>query len=161
MGDALALIIGGPALLYAVLFALTCVLLQVFASYPRCSLLLKWLTLALFSYVATVFMVHVPWLAAMKEVLVPSVKLDGKYLSMLIAILGTTISPYLFFWQASQETEEISNNPDDESLKKAQSGACSVQPHPSRYVRRDGLLQSRCHFHHFIVGGHPTCSRCY
>jgi NRAMP (natural resistance-associated macrophage protein)-like metal ion transporter len=119
MGDALALIVGGPALLYAAAFAVACVLLEVFASYPHCSKVLKWLTLVLFSYVATVFMVHVPWPEAMKGVLMPSVRLDGKYLSMLIAILGTTISPYLFFWQASQETEEIKSNPEEDSLKHA------------------------------------------
>jgi NRAMP (natural resistance-associated macrophage protein)-like metal ion transporter len=117
MGDALALIVGGPALLYAAVFAVACIVLQVFASYPRCARVLKFLTLVLFSYVVTVFMVHVPWPEAMKAVILPKVKLDGKYLSMLVAIFGTTISPYLFFWQASQETEEIKNNADEEALK--------------------------------------------
>jgi NRAMP (natural resistance-associated macrophage protein)-like metal ion transporter len=119
MGDALKLLIGGSSLLYAAGFSFLCVLLQVFVSYPRYSKFLKWLTLALFSYVATVFMVHVPWMQATRGMLLPSVKLDGKYLSMFIAILGTTISPYLFFWQASQETEEIQNNKEDEPLKNA------------------------------------------
>jgi NRAMP (natural resistance-associated macrophage protein)-like metal ion transporter len=119
MGDALALLIGGPSLLYAAGFSILCVLLQIFASYPRCSKIFKWLTLALFSYVATVLMVHVPWKQATRGMLLPSVKLNGKYLSMFIAILGTTISPYLFFWQASQETEEIKNNKEDEPLKNA------------------------------------------
>jgi NRAMP (natural resistance-associated macrophage protein)-like metal ion transporter len=119
MGDALALLVGGPALLYAAAFAVACVLLQVFASYPHFSKVLKWLTLVLFSYVATVFMVHVRWGEALRGTLFPSVRLDGNYLAMFIAILGTTISPYLFFWQASQETEEIRANPDEEALKKA------------------------------------------
>lgn len=119
MGDALALLIGGPPLLYAALFAVACVVLQVFASYPRCSKVLKWLTLALFSYVATVFFAHVPWGQALRGAVVPQVKLDGAYLSMFIAILGTTISPYLFFWQASQETEEIKLSPDEQALKHA------------------------------------------
>src|ERR1700712_4489772 len=61
MGDAVKLLIGGPALLYAALFAIVCVVLQIFASYPRCCTILKWLTLVLFSYVATVFLVKVPW----------------------------------------------------------------------------------------------------
>ena len=61
MGDAVALLIGGPALLYAALFTCLCVVLQIFASYPRCCSILKWLTLVLFSYVATAFCVHVPW----------------------------------------------------------------------------------------------------
>jgi NRAMP (natural resistance-associated macrophage protein)-like metal ion transporter len=119
MGDALALFVGGPPLLYAALFAIGCVVLQVFASYPRCSKILKWLTLALFSYVATVFFAHVPWGEALRGAVVPHVKLDGAYLSMFIAILGTTISPYLFFWQASQETEEIKLSPDEQALKHA------------------------------------------
>ncbi|MDB5332251.1 MAG: natural resistance-associated macrophage protein [Phycisphaerales bacterium] len=119
MGDALALLVGGPPLLYAALFAVACVVLQVFASYPRCSKVLKWLTLALFSYVATVFFAHVPWGQALRGAVVPQVKLDGAYLSMFIAILGTTISPYLFFWQASQETEEIKLSPDEQALKHA------------------------------------------
>jgi Mn2+/Fe2+ NRAMP family transporter len=80
---------------------------------------LKWLTLVLFSYVATAFMAHVPWREAMRSAVMPSVKLDRDYLSMFIALLGTTISPYLFFWQASQETEEIRANPEQERLKKA------------------------------------------
>ncbi|MDB5300699.1 MAG: Mn2+/Fe2 transporter, family [Phycisphaerales bacterium] len=119
MGDALALLVGGPALLYAALFAVACVVMQVFASYPRCSKVLKWLTLVLFSYVATVFFVHVPWGQALRGTIMPAVKFDGKYLSMFIAILGTTISPYLFFWQASQETEEIRQSPEEQPLKVA------------------------------------------
>jgi NRAMP (natural resistance-associated macrophage protein)-like metal ion transporter len=119
MGDALALLTGGPALLYAALFAVACVVLQVFASYPRCSKVLKWLTLVLFSYVATVFFVHVPWREALRGTVLPAVKLDGGYFSMFIAILGTTISPYLFFWQASQETEEIRVSPEEQPLKVA------------------------------------------
>jgi NRAMP (natural resistance-associated macrophage protein)-like metal ion transporter len=119
MGDALALIIGGPPLVYAALFALACVVLQVFASYPRCSRILKWLTLVLFSYVATVFCVHVAWGEALRNMVLPSVKFDGHYLSMFIAILGTTISPYLFFWQASQETEEIRTNDQEHALRRA------------------------------------------
>ncbi|HSU68998.1 MAG TPA: divalent metal cation transporter [Tepidisphaeraceae bacterium] len=119
MGDAMALLVGGPALVYSAAFAIACVLMQIFASYPRFSKVLKWLTLVLFSYVATAFMAHVPWREAMRSAVMPSVKLDRDYLSMFIALLGTTISPYLFFWQASQETEEIRANPEQERLKKA------------------------------------------
>jgi NRAMP (natural resistance-associated macrophage protein)-like metal ion transporter len=119
MGDALALLVGGPALVYAAAFAAACVLLQVFASYPRCSKVLKWLTLVLFSYVATAWFVHVPWREALRATVRPSVHFDGDYWATFIAILGTTISPYLFFWQASQETEEIRANPDQEPLKRA------------------------------------------
>jgi Mn2+/Fe2+ NRAMP family transporter len=66
-----------------------------------------------------VFIIHVPWIKAIEGTLLPRVSINGKYLSMLIAVLGTTISPYLFFWQASQETEEIRNHPDEEPLTQA------------------------------------------
>ncbi|HXE52890.1 MAG TPA: divalent metal cation transporter [Tepidisphaeraceae bacterium] len=119
MGDAVHVLAGGPALLYAALFAVACVLLEVFASYPRYSKILKWLTPVLFSYIATAFMVHVPWKQALRGTVIPTVHLSRGYIAMWIAILGTTISPYLFFWQAAQETEEIKTNDQEESLKKA------------------------------------------
>jgi NRAMP (natural resistance-associated macrophage protein)-like metal ion transporter len=117
MGDAVRLLVGGPALIYAVVFAALCVLLQVFASYPRCAKILKWLTLSLFSYVATVFVIHVPWRDALKGTFLPRLQWNGGYWATIIALFGTTISPYLFFWQASQETEEIRTIPEDQPLK--------------------------------------------
>jgi NRAMP (natural resistance-associated macrophage protein)-like metal ion transporter len=117
VGDAVRLLVGGPALFYAAAFAATCVILGVFLSYPKCCSALKWLTLSLFSYVATVMVIHVPWKAAMQGTFLPSVKLSGSYWATIIAIFGTTISPYLFFWQASQETEEIRNVTEDQRLR--------------------------------------------
>jgi NRAMP (natural resistance-associated macrophage protein)-like metal ion transporter len=116
MGDALALVIGGWPLLWAALFASFSAGLQIFVSYKRYTRYLKWLTLAVFSYVATAFMVHVPWGHALRETLIPRLHFSGDYWSMFIAILGTTISPYLFFWQASQETEEIENHADEQPV---------------------------------------------
>src|SRR5258706_1918791 len=116
MGDALALLIGGHALLYAVGFALLCLALQVFSCYTTYSKFLKWLTPILLAYVATVFMVQVPWREAMKMTFVPHFQLSGEYWATFIAVLGTTISPYLFFWQASQETEELRSEPADQPL---------------------------------------------
>lgn len=107
MGDAASLLMGGPALLYSALLAVLCLVLQAFASYSRCARVLKWLTLVLFCYVGTVFCVHMQWHAVLRGMVLPDIHLDAAYLSMFIAILGTTISPYLFFWQAAQETEEI------------------------------------------------------
>ncbi len=118
MGAALQLLIGGPALIYAAAFALLCVVLQIFIPYSTYVCYLKWLTVVLFSYVATVFFVHVPWKQAAWGTIVPSFSKNGNYWATCIAILGTTISPYLFFWQASQETEEIRSKPEDEALKK-------------------------------------------
>jgi NRAMP (natural resistance-associated macrophage protein)-like metal ion transporter len=107
MGDAVKLLVGGPALLYTLLFSVLCVLMQIFASYERTAKYLKWLTLALFAYVATVFVVHTPWKKALHGTFIPHLAMTRESLASLIAVLGTTISPYLFFWQASQETEEI------------------------------------------------------
>src|SRR5665213_381371 len=92
--------------------------MQVILSYERTAKYLKWLTLALFAYVITVFVVHTPWKEAMRGTFVPHIKLSKDMLAALIAVLGTTISPYLFFWQASQEAEEIKADVDAESLKK-------------------------------------------
>ena len=116
MGDALSLLIGGPALLYCVAFALLCLALEIFSSYATYSKVLKWLTLVLFSYVATVFMVQVPWGEALRKTVVPTFQRSGDYWATFIAVLGTTISPYLFFWQASMESEDIKAAPDEQAL---------------------------------------------
>ena len=118
MGSALQLLIGGPALLYAIGFAVLCLVLEIFITYRRYSRYLKWLTLVLFSYVATAFFVKVPWREVALGTLIPTFSSSSEYWATFIAILGTTISPYLFFWQASQETEEIRDHPDEEALKK-------------------------------------------
>ena len=118
MGSALQLLIGGPALLYAIGFAVLCVVLQVFIAYQRYSHYLKWMTLVLFSYVLTAFFVKIPWRQVAMGTFIPTHSRNGQYWATFIAILGTTISPYLFFWQASQETEEIRDHADEEALKK-------------------------------------------
>jgi len=107
MGEAVTLLIGGPALLYSGLFALGSVLLQVFVPYTRYARFLKWLTAALLAYVATVFVVRVPWGLALRSTLVPQLALTPASIQALVAVLGTTISPYLFFWQASEEVSEM------------------------------------------------------
>jgi NRAMP (natural resistance-associated macrophage protein)-like metal ion transporter len=119
MGEALKLLVGGNALLYAIGFAALCVILQVFIPYTRYSVYLKWLTPVLFSYVATALVVHVPWGEALHKTIIPRFEKSGDYWATFIAILGTTISPYLFFWQASQETEEIRDKPLDHALNDA------------------------------------------
>jgi NRAMP (natural resistance-associated macrophage protein)-like metal ion transporter len=119
VGDVIALLVGGPSLVYAGVFAIGCVLLQVFASYSRCCNIFKWLSLVLFSYVATAFLVHVRWREALRGTVLPSIRFDADYIASFIAVLGTTISPYLFFWQASQETEEIRDKPADHALRRA------------------------------------------
>lgn len=118
MGDALSLVIGGPALLYAIIFTVACVIPQIFIGYEQYARYLKWLTVVIFSYVATAFLIHVPWAEALRSTIIPNISYTGEYWAMFIAILGTTISPYLFFWQASQETEEIETHADQEPLKR-------------------------------------------
>jgi NRAMP (natural resistance-associated macrophage protein)-like metal ion transporter len=119
MGDATKLLIGGSALLYAIIFALLTVILQVFGSYSKCCSVFKILALVLLTYVLTTFLAHVPWGAALKSTILPKFQLTSDYWATFIAVFGTTISPYLFFWQASLETEEIRNHSDEEALKHA------------------------------------------
>jgi Mn2+/Fe2+ NRAMP family transporter len=98
---------GGPRHWYAAAFGLLCCLLQIFVSYNRYVRILKWLTLSVFAYVGVVFVLQVPWLQVAKSIALPSLQLKAGYITTVVAILGTTISPYLFFWQASQEVEDL------------------------------------------------------
>lgn len=119
MGASLRLLIGGPTLLYDVLFGAICVGGMMACSYKRYSSILKWLALVVLAYVATGFVVDVPWGAALKSTVLPTFDLSAGFLAALVAVLGTTISPYLFFWQASEEAEEVRDNPGDKALKRA------------------------------------------
>ena len=116
MGDALRLLIGGPAHLYVVLFAVACAALEIFLHYERYVAVLKWTTLSLFAYVATVLVVHVPWGEVAYNTFVPNISWEHDYIVSLVAVLGTTISPYLFFWQASEEAEDERVNPAEHPL---------------------------------------------
>jgi len=107
MAAALSLVIGGLNHEHALIFAAASTLLQVFIPYRRYSPVLKFLTLALFAYVATAFTVNIPWGTALLATIWPKVHINADYFLMVVAMLGTTISPYLFFWQASQEVEEM------------------------------------------------------
>jgi Mn2+/Fe2+ NRAMP family transporter len=119
MGASLQLVIGGWGQLYAALFAAGSVYLEIKLPYSRYAKYLKWLCLALFAYVATAFVVKIDWPKALKGTFVPHLAWNSESLTMLIAILGTTISPYLFFWQASGEVEELEAKDNDAPLKKA------------------------------------------
>jgi len=106
MGAALVLLTGGNAALYTLLFGVLCVVLEVTLSYPRYASILKWTTISLFAYVAVVAVAGVPWSRALTALVVPELQWNAEYAMAMVAILGTTISPYLFFWQAGQEIEE-------------------------------------------------------
>ena len=116
MSDALKLAVGGPRHLYSIIIGVTCILLQVFIPYHRYLPILKWLTLSLFAYVGTVFASHVDWSRVIQETLLPHISLDPNYVLLVVGIFGTTISPYLFFWQAAEEVEDIADIPDRKSL---------------------------------------------
>jgi len=118
MAAAIQLLVGGKLLLYAIFFGAASLLLQVYVPYRIYVRYLKWLTWALFAYVLTAFAVRVPWTQALRSTLVPSVSLDPEYLMALIAVLGTTISPYLFFWQTSQEVEDVRIHKNQSPLRK-------------------------------------------
>lgn len=118
MGDALKLLIGGPGTLYVVVFGAVSVIAQIFFKYERYVSILKWLTLVLLAYVIALFLAKVPWGEALKGLLIPKIEWSGSFLTTLVAILGTTISPYLFIWQSSQEAEEQRIDPDKKPLKR-------------------------------------------
>jgi Mn2+/Fe2+ NRAMP family transporter len=111
MGAALKLVVGGPQLLYVAIFGVVSALLQVFSRYSRYVSVLKWLTLSLFAYVAVVMVAHVPWGQMARGLFLPAIQLKTDYLTVVVAVLGTTISPYLFFWQAAQEVEDVNSRP--------------------------------------------------
>jgi NRAMP (natural resistance-associated macrophage protein)-like metal ion transporter len=135
MGDAVGLIVGGPAQLWTVALALLSLLAEVFVSYPRYATYLKWLTLSLFAYVATVMVSHVDIHAAIVGIVLPSVKFDRASMTALVAVLGTTISPYLFFWQSSQEVEEL-----ERRHRKPLFTAPRTSGHELKRIRIDTLI---------------------
>ena len=118
MGAAVNLLVGGPTLLYCFLLGTVSVLLQIFIPYPKYSAVLKWLTFSLFAYVGTVFVVEIDWAQAIRGTFVPRISLTPEYLGALVAVLGTTISPYLFFWQSAEEVEEMQSAPREKALKQ-------------------------------------------
>jgi NRAMP (natural resistance-associated macrophage protein)-like metal ion transporter len=107
MGEALQLVVGGGEHFHAAAFGVLTVLLQVFVPYRKLAPILKWLTLFLFAYVIAVFLVDVPWSRVLQDLVIPKLQWTSGYWMMIVGVLGTTISPYLFFWQASQEVEEL------------------------------------------------------
>jgi len=107
MGEALQLIVGGGEHFHSVIFGVITVLLQVFIPYRKLAPILKWLTLSLLVYVALAFTVNIPWASVAHDLAFPRIENGSAFAMTVVAVLGTTISPYLFFWQASQEVEEM------------------------------------------------------
>lgn len=113
-----------------------CAALEIFLSYARYVKILKWLTLSLFAYVATVLAVQVPWAEVAERTLIPSVAWEQAYVVLIVAVLGTTISPCLFFWQASEEAEDERVSPSGQPLTKAPEQA----PRKIRRIQIDTYL---------------------
>jgi NRAMP (natural resistance-associated macrophage protein)-like metal ion transporter len=118
MGATAQLVFGGNLSVYAVAFGILSVFLQIYLPYRKYVHYLKWLTLTLFAYVVTAFIVHVPWRTVLHATVIPAITWNTDYWMALVAVLGTTISPYLFFWQASQEVEEVRITPGESPLKR-------------------------------------------
>lgn len=136
MGDATALVVGGPKLAYVLLFGTICVSMQIMLQYTSYVSVLKWLALVLFAYFGTLLMVRIPWIEVLRGLVVPRLALDKQSISTFVAVLGTTISPYLFFWQASQEAEDQRVRPLREPLIEAPEQA----PGAFRRIRLDTYL---------------------
>jgi Mn2+/Fe2+ NRAMP family transporter len=106
MADVVRMLVGGPHLLYVLLFGALCVVLQVYMHYVRYVAVLKWTTLSLFAYFGAALMVEVPWAEVGEAIAVPPIAWDSGYMSMAVAIFGVALSPYIYFWQSSQEAED-------------------------------------------------------
>jgi len=119
MAAALKLLVDAPAVLYIAGFAVATTLAEVFMRYSRYASVLRWLTLSLFAYVGTVFIVGVPWGKVAESLVLPRISFGGDYLTVVVAVFGTTISPYLFFWQASEEVDDEREDPEAKPLIKA------------------------------------------
>lgn len=119
MGAAVDLLVPWNRHCYALFAAAICLLTIIFVPYTRYVSILRWLTLSLFAYVGVVFSAHLDWKAVAEGALVPRFAFDHDTLMLIVALLGTTISPFLFFWQSAQEVEDEKADPDAKPLKKA------------------------------------------
>jgi NRAMP (natural resistance-associated macrophage protein)-like metal ion transporter len=119
MGAALQLLLPGNVIIYTLLFGIASLLAQLWIPYHRYVSVLKWLCLSLFAYFAVIFAVKVPWSTVLLKTFLPTISLKPAYLTGIVAVFGTTISPYLFFWQASQEVEDMKASPTEQPLRRA------------------------------------------
>lgn len=119
MGAGLKLVVGGPQMVYVAAFGLVSAVLQVFSRYSRYVSVLKWLCISLFAYLAVLLVVHVPWGDVAVGVFLPRIQFNAAYLTVVVGVLGTTISPYLFFWQAEEEVEDTKERPGAIPLSRA------------------------------------------
>lgn len=109
MASSAQMLLGFPYSFWLILFTGSIITLEIFVLYKTYSKILKYLALTLFSYILTTFVVKLDWGTILYETFIPNLSFSTDYLLNIVAILGTTISPYLFFWQALQEVEEVVN----------------------------------------------------
>ena len=107
MAAAANLILPLPFVVWTLLFTATILILEIFTTYKVYARILKWLALSLLAYPITVFIVHMPWLTVLKATFVPHIEFNFAFFFIITGVLGTTISPYMFFWETSQEVEEV------------------------------------------------------
>jgi len=136
MGAVVAMLVPGPAILFTLGFGLLCAALEIWVSYARYARLLKWATLSLFAYVGVLLAADVDWPAATSGLLIPSFGFGREEAMALVAVFGTTISPYLFFWQAGQEVEEQHENHE----RPLRSGGPKRSRQSIKQIRTDTLV---------------------
>ncbi len=141
MGEVAELVTHVDRHLMTLFFVLTTVGLQVFVPYRRYVALLKWLTLSLLAYAAVLFTVHVPWGETALRTLIPKFKLDGTSAAVIVGVFGTTISPYLFFWQASEEVEDMGRD-GGVALKLADPATAAPELRRIKWDTWSGMLYS-------------------
>jgi NRAMP (natural resistance-associated macrophage protein)-like metal ion transporter len=141
MGDVLALMVGGNRHLLTVALVAMSLAAQVLVPYHSYVKFLKWLTLSLLSYAAVLFTVHVPWSQVAVRTVLPKLSFDAATATVVVGVFGTTISPYLFFWQCAEEVEDLHARRGDRALIEDGTAA----PRELRRIRWDtwsGMLYS-------------------
>jgi NRAMP (natural resistance-associated macrophage protein)-like metal ion transporter len=119
MAASLQLLIPGKLIVFILFFGGVSLIGVILVPYSTYSRYLKWLTISLFSYFGVLFFIHIPWTTVLKHTLIPTMSFSKDSLMALMALLGTSISPYLFFWQASQEVEEVKGHHGEKALRRA------------------------------------------
>jgi NRAMP (natural resistance-associated macrophage protein)-like metal ion transporter len=149
MADCVQMITGVPAYIWTPLLAILIVVLLFWASYRFVASAFKWLTIVLFAYFVTAFLAHPNWQSVFKATFVPHLEWSKNYLSVLVGILGTTISPYLFFWQASQEVEEDRDH--GKTTVAARRGSTNAELRATRTDVVTGMLLSNLVMYFLIL----------
>jgi Mn2+/Fe2+ NRAMP family transporter len=130
MADAMQMISGVRAYLWTPFFTALILGLLLWTSYRTMARVFKWLTMVLFAYIAAAFLSHPHWRDVLRATFIPHIEWSRDYISVLVGILGTTISPYLFFWQAAQEVEEDRDHGKNTVAKRK--GATNTELHVAK-----------------------------